>query len=247
MREFIEALFEKENKIEFQYEDYEMSFFAGRFKSYYLIFYIRTQAELIDLWKNTSSIFKTIKQNEDIYNNNMDKNIVCVYCLNVSEEEYYETGKTGTISGLSKTISSIEEDLNFFIKHVFLYTDKMNSDANQYIGEFNALCKKYLTIENFEQYKNEIEESYLFDFLMNLFIKFPFLKIGEYIRQNQEGQEYRTATSFIEEKIKKDKIDIEKMQEIMGSLEETENIGTDDAIFKWIDNLDLEEEEKEIQ
>ena len=32
MREFIEALFEKENKIEFQYEDYEMSFFAGRFK-----------------------------------------------------------------------------------------------------------------------------------------------------------------------------------------------------------------------
>ena len=35
----------------------------------------------------------------------MDKNIVCVYCLNVSEEEYYETGKTGTISGLSKTIS----------------------------------------------------------------------------------------------------------------------------------------------
>jgi len=67
------------------------------------------------------------------------------------------------------------------------------------------------------------------------------------MRQNQEGQEYRTATSFIEEKIKKDKIDIEKMQEIMDSLEETENIGTDDAIFKWIDNLDLEEEEKEIQ
>ena len=33
----------------------------------------------------------------------------------------------------------------------------------------------------------------------------------------------------------------------MDSLEETENIGTDDAIFKWIDNLDLEEEEKEIQ
>ena len=67
------------------------------------------------------------------------------------------------------------------------------------------------------------------------------------MRQNQEGQEYRTATSFIEEKIKKDKIDIEKMQEIMDSLEETENIGTDDAIFKWIDNLDLEAEEKEIQ
>ena len=80
-----------------------------------------------------------------------------------------------------------------------------------------------------------------------LIYKISIFKIGEYIRQNQEGQEYRTATSFIEEKIKKDKIDIEKMQEIMDSLEETENIGTDDAIFKWIDNLDLEEEEKEIQ
>ncbi len=42
MREFIEALFEKKDKIEFQYEDYEMSFYAGRFKSYYLIFYIRS-------------------------------------------------------------------------------------------------------------------------------------------------------------------------------------------------------------
>ena len=247
MREFIEALFEKKDKIEFQYEDYEMSFYAGRFKSYYLIFYIRAQEELMELWKNTSSISKAIKQNEDIYNNNMDKNIVCVYCLNVSEEEYYETGKTGTISGLSKKISSIEEDLNFFIKHVFLYTDKMKNVANQYIGEFNALCKKYLTIENFEQYKNEIEESYVYDFLMNLFIKFPFLKIGEYMNQNQEGQEYRAATSFIEEKIKKDKIDLEKMREIMDSLEEIKDWDMDDVIFKWIDNLELEEEEKEIQ
>ena len=247
MREFIEALFEKENKIEFQYEDYEMSFFAGRFKSYYLIFYIRTQAELIDLWKNTSSIFKTIKQNEDIYNNNMDKNIACVYCLNVSEEEYYETGKTGTISSLSKRISSIEEDLNFFIKHVFLYTDKMNDIANQYVGKFDALCEKYLTMENFEKYKNGIEANYIYDFLMNLFIKFPFLKIGEYMHRNQDEQKYRAAVSFIEEKIEKDKINLEKMQEIMDSLDQIKNIDTDDVIFKWIDNLDLEEDEEEIR
>lgn len=78
MREFIEALFEKKDKIEFQYEDYEMSFYAGRFKSYYLIFYIRAQEELMELWKNTSSISKAIKQNEDIYNNNMDKRDKCI-------------------------------------------------------------------------------------------------------------------------------------------------------------------------
>ena len=50
-----------------------------------------------------------------------------------------------------------------------------------------------------------------------------------------------------EEKIKKDKIDLEKMREIMDSLEEIKDWDTDDVIFKWIDNLELEEEEKEIQ
>lgn len=67
------------------------------------------------------------------------------------------------------------------------------------------MCKKYLTIENFEQYKNEIEESYLLIFDEFIY-KISIFKIGEYIRQNQEGQEYRTATSFIEEKIKKIKL-----------------------------------------
>lgn len=247
MREFIENFFEKKNEIEFQYENYEMSFFAGRFKSYYLIFYITTQEDLIGLWKKTSSIFKAIKQNEDIYNNSMDKNIVCIYCLNVSEEEYYETGKTETICSLSKKISSIEEDLNFFIKHVFLYTDKMNYIANQYVGKFDALCENYLTVKNFEEYKNGIEASYIYDFLMNLFIKFPFLKFGEYMHRNQEGQKYRTAASFIEEKIKENKINLGNMQKIMDSLEQNENIDTDEAIFKWIDNLNLEEDEEKIR
>ena len=37
------------------------------------------------------------------------------------------------------------------------------------------------------------------------------------------------------------------MREIMDSLEEIKDWDTDDVIFKWIDNLELEEEEKEIQ
>ena len=37
------------------------------------------------------------------------------------------------------------------------------------------------------------------------------------------------------------------MQEIMDSLDQIKNIDTDDAIFKWIDNLDLEEDEEEIR
>ena len=119
----------------------------------------------------------------------------------------------------------------------------MNDIANEYVGKFDALCDAYLTAENFEQYKNGIEESSIYDFLMNLFIKFPFLKIGEYMHRKQERQEYRAATSFVNEKIEKDKIDLGKMREIMDSVEQTYNIGTDDAIFKWIDNLDLEADE----
>ena len=62
--------------------------------------------------------------------------------------------------------------------------------------------------------------------------------------RNQGEQKYRAAVSFIEEKIEKNKINLEKMQEIMDSLDQIKNIDTDDAIFKWIDNLDLEEKEE---
>ena len=106
MREFIENLFEKKNEIEFQYENYEMSFFAGRFKSYYLIFYITTQEELIGLWKKTSSIFKTIKQNEDIYNNSMEKNIVCIYCLNAVSYTHLDVYKRQVSNYRSENASS---------------------------------------------------------------------------------------------------------------------------------------------
>ena len=37
------------------------------------------------------------------------------------------------------------------------------------------------------------------------------------------------------------------MQKIMDSLEQNENIDTDEAIFKWIDNLNLEEDEEKIR
>ena len=39
MKEFINALFDEKNKIDFQYMDYDMSFYSGEFRSYYLLFY----------------------------------------------------------------------------------------------------------------------------------------------------------------------------------------------------------------
>ena len=121
MKEFINALFDEKNKIDFQYMDYDMSFYSGEFRSYYLLFYISTTEELIKLWENTGDIFRTMKQSTSTYSVDMDKNTMCIYCLQTTDEEYYETGKTGTISELSKKISMVEEDLNYFAKHVFLY------------------------------------------------------------------------------------------------------------------------------
>lgn len=60
MREFIEELFAKDNKIEFQYEDYEISFYAGRFKSYYLIF----------LYKDSGRINRVMEKNKFYFQNN---------------------------------------------------------------------------------------------------------------------------------------------------------------------------------
>ena len=61
----------------------------------------------------------------------------------------------------------VEEDLNYFAKHVFLYTNKMKQFAVQHIGNFEKLCEEYLTKERFEDYKNDIQNSYEYDFIIN--------------------------------------------------------------------------------
>lgn len=233
MKEFINALFDEKNKIDLQYMDYDMSFYAGEFRSYYLVFYINTLKELIKLWEDTGDIFRTMKQDVDIYNVDMDKNTMCIYCLQTTDEEYYETGKTGTISELSKKISLVEEDLNYFSKHVFLYTGKMKQFSSKHIGNFDALCKKYLTKKYFEQYKNDIQNNYEYDFLINLFIKFPFLKIEQYYMREQTEMHYRSVTSFVQEKFIDNEINLDKVQEDMETLERV--LDDEEALFEWID------------
>ena len=38
MRDFIEALFEFQQRSTFQYKDYSMAFYRGQYKSYYMVF-----------------------------------------------------------------------------------------------------------------------------------------------------------------------------------------------------------------
>mgnify|MGYP000059681524 FL=1 len=148
----------------------------------------------------------------------MDKNSICIYCLEVSEEDYYQAEATGTISELGKKVGRIEEDLDYFAKYVFLYTSKMKTFSENHIGEFDALCRKYLVDEEFDKYKKNGQESYEYDFLVNLFIKFPFLSFEEY--QMRKGQEYRTVESFVQKKIEKKTVDINAVREEIEQMEE---------------------------
>ena len=245
MREFINALFDEKNKLVFQYMDYDMSFYAGDFQSYYLLFYINTQEELMNLWENTRNIFRAMKENAETYQGDMDKNTMCIYCLKTSDEEYYATGETGTISELSKKISLVEEDLNYFTKHVFLYTDKMEEFSFKHIGNFEALCGEYLTNKYFEQYKADIRNNYEYDFIINLFIKFPFLKIEKYYMQNQaDDLEYRSVTSFVQEKLDENEINLDEVQETIKTLETV--LDDEAAFFEWLDQqIEMDEDNKQ--
>ena len=77
MKQFINSLFEEKNRINFQYMDYNMSFYSEKFRSYYLLFYISSTEELVRLWENSGDIFESLKCCDE-YHTDMDKNL-CVY------------------------------------------------------------------------------------------------------------------------------------------------------------------------
>ena len=193
--------------------------------------YVTQVSEEVEIYEYETG--KSYCTGSDVFTAIVGQNTMCIYCLQTTDEEYYETGKTGTISELSKKISMVEEDLNYFAKHVFLYTNKMKQFAVQHIGNFEKLCEEYLTKERFEDYKNDIQNSYEYDFIINLFIKFPFLNFEKYYMRNQKELQYRSVTSFVQEKFNDNEINLDKVREDMEILETI--LDDEDALFKWLD------------
>lgn len=167
----------------------------------------------------------------------MDKNTLCLFCLEVSDEEYYQAEATGTISELSKKISLVEEDLNYFTKHVLIYTDSMDQFSQKHVGEFEEVCRQYIVDERFDQYKKDNRNNCEYDFLLNLFIKLPFLRLEKY--RVTEEKKYRTVTSFVQEELKAQEIDISEIQSKIEQLEEV--IEDENAFYKWLDSSINEE------
>ena len=146
MHKFIE-LIAGEEFLNFRYMEYNTIFVKKDFNSYYLFFFLDDKKQLVELKEKTVDIFSSIKKNAEIYQVDMDKNITCIFCLCISEQEYYETEQTNQISELSKLICLVEEDLNYFKKNVFLYTKKMEEFVHENTESFQQLCEKYITNE----------------------------------------------------------------------------------------------------
>lgn len=239
MREFIEAIVGAE-KLNFSYGDYNSLFVKQDYDSYYLFYFLKDKSQIDKLRREAGEIFKTIKGSKELYKPDMDKNTTCIFFLRVTEEEYYKIGENGEISELSKVICLVEEDLNYFKKNVFLYTDKMEEFARRNKGRFKLLCNEYFTENNFRTYKESCRDSFEYDFLINLFIKIPFLNFYGY--QPEKHKEYQTMEAFIEERYKAMEIDwdyIGKISEKIGAFDD------ESKLYEWVDTLLIDQEDKE--
>ena len=239
MREFIGSIVGK-SLLNFTYLGYNTMFVKGDYNTYYLFFFLENTTQLIELKGKAADIHNAIKTDKDIYQVDMDKNITCIFCLCVQDNEYYEMEKTNKISDLGKIVCLIEEDLNYFKKNVLIYTEKMDEFAQGNIGKFDGLCQKYLTYDNFISYKGSNKEVYKYDFLINLFIKLPFLNFQKYQLRNK--QEYQTVANFIEIEYQKQAIDKKYIDDISGKIEE--KLNDDTELYKWLD--DLHQDDKEV-
>jgi len=236
MREFIESLFENRKVIGLNYSGYDTLFVKEKYHTYYLFFFLTDENALIELKNSAGEFHQSIKNNKDLYEVDMDKNITCIYCLKVDDKKYYETEVTGTISELSKKICIVEEDLNYFKKNVFLYTESMDEFASENVGKFDILCQEKITEKNFQDYKKSNVDNYQYDFLLNLFIKLPFLNFQKYQLKNKLDPEnskgYRSINSFIDEACQE--IDRESIINEMAILEE--KIDDENILYTWIDD-----------
>lgn len=240
LREFIEKISKDGKEIPFTYENYNTLFVKEKFHAFYLFFFLENKEQLNTLRNMAGELYQTIKRNEN-YEMDMDKNTTCIYCLKVNKEEYYNTESTGTLCELNKRICLVEEDLSYFKKNVLLYTEEMEIFAEDNVGMFEELCAKYINDVNFKEYKKDPNMNYQYDFLMNLFIKLPFLTFKDY--QIDGHKEYSSVDMLIKKACEERDIISNQVKDTMGKLEEKLNDET--QLFEWLDKLIAEDNDNE--
>ncbi len=231
MREFIKS-FAGDNCWDFSYKEYNFLFVEQKYQSFYLFYFPSDREQLLKLKEESGDIFRAIKGSES-YCSDMDKNITCILCLEVDENAYYETNASGKVSDLGKIICLVEEDLNYFKKNVLLYTKKMDIFSQEHIGCLESLCQEYFTEENFQSYKKSYSGNIEYDFLVNLFIKIPFLSFGGYQPGNRK--EYQSMESFIQGRLTEKALDLGFIEKICVELEGI--LQDENALYEYLDAL----------
>ncbi|KFX60410.1 hypothetical protein FDC50_15265 [Clostridium botulinum] len=243
MKKFIQTLFKEENIVKFSYKDFETLYAKDdNYDAYYLWFFIPYKGKLVELHKQYSEIYSSIKNMKESYRQCMDKNTNCIICLCISDDEYYNLNNSRNITNLDKIICYIEEDINFFKKNVLVYTNKMKEFATDSIGDFESVCSSYLTVDLYEKFKENIKENYKYDFLANLFIKVPFLNFSKFFEIKDPSYTSVEKTildecldkSITEKMCKENDSFIKKLSEY----KECGDLSEDNELFKWLDSME---------
>ena len=137
--------------------------------NYYLLLFVNNASDLKNILDRQAHYFFLIKEffNELV---EVDKNTSMIIFLRTT--------------GLSNDILFLEEDPYYFKKYVFPYTlEQFNNLLETYSADFdsfgikNSLDKIVSDVGMFEGFKSNPDELNLFQFVSNLFIKIPILKM----------------------------------------------------------------------
>lgn len=240
MRKLIELIIKDSEQIGFENSTYEPIFIKEKYNTYYLFMFLNNKQDLITVIPDTIKIADMVKNNQN-YQIDMDKNVTCIFCLQVTDEEYYQTQDTNTISKLSKDICDIEEDLNYFKKNVLLYTEDMFKFVNNNNLDFKTLCEQYFTKEKFEEFKKDANKNYEYDLLSNIFIKVPFLNFHQF-QTSKDEKKFNTLDSFIELELKENNVDKKYIDDLVVQIEKTD---TEEDFYEWLDKLISADTDKE--
>lgn len=125
-----------------------------------------------------NSYFDEVKELEEGYRPEMDKNLSLIVCVKRGELRPY--------TGLNKIIFDIEEDPYFFKKYVLTYTDSQVELLKANLGESSILEHLHRVLNDnnaFQEHKNDPLQSTEYNLVSKLFIKLPFLNLRKMDRE----------------------------------------------------------------
>lgn len=209
-------------------------------EAYYLNVFIRSKEEILKFKDQFNSLYGSIKKmSEEEYDASMDKNTSCIIYYCVSNAEYREFNLDNEISKIQEIVCSIEEDLYYFKKNVLIYSETQLNYAKT-IDDFNSICKKFIGDRDaFDKFKKDNNKEFEYDFILNLFIKCPFLKYTDYF--NTKEQALNTIDEFIKKELSKKKFTHAQEKECKEAFVALSSIDGDlDKLAKWLDGLQEE-------